>query len=116
MGTGRLDDDRGRRNGEAGEDLQEAGAALVFLIRVGPALIQGEAQVDDRNVDGRGLDDFRGLFAGLGTDGRDTQGLKKAWETVNPGIRLPPCVGQEQVEPPVGRGGGWGLDAHFSHA
>jgi hypothetical protein len=128
-GAGALDDDGGWRLAEAGEDLEEAGAGLVHfgrgLARGLEGLVEREAEVNDGDMDGVGLDGRGGLFAGFGADGADAHGLQEAWEAVGPGLVAPASVGKEEVEPTgagVALGGAvglafWGswIGAHVDH-
>lgn len=98
-----LDGDGRRRGVEAGEELQQAAAALgeIFLRR---GSIEREAEVDDGDVDGVGLDEVLGLAAGAGTEGLDAHGLEEPGELVDPGLGAPAGVGEEEVEAAAGRG------------
>ncbi len=109
VGAGALHDDGGRGLIEAGEEVEEAGAA--FFCR-GLGLIEGEAEINDGDVDGAdAADDFGGFLAGGGANGADTHGFEEAGEAVDPGIGLPAAEGEEEIEAAGGgrsrsRGGG----------
>jgi hypothetical protein len=97
-------DDDGRGGlGLTGEEFEEAGPG--FLGGVGlVAGVEGEAQVDDGDVDAGGVEDGRGLAARAGTVGDDAHRLQEAGEMVDPGAGLPAGVGEEEVEAAGGGG------------
>jgi len=66
-----------------GDKVEESQAALFGGARV-VGEVQGEAQVDDGDVDAVGLDDLAGLLAGVGAEGGDAHGLEERGEAVGP--------------------------------
>lgn len=69
--------------------------------------IQGEAEIDDRDVDGVGLDEVLCLAACVGAEGVDAHGFQEARELVDPGLGAPAGVRKEEVQA-AGSGGGGG--------
>lgn len=96
VGLGAGDGDGGRAVREAGEDVEEAVAA--FLGFVGRGALEGEAQVDDGDVDGEVLDELGGLAAGAGVVGLDAHGGEERGEPAGPGVEAVAGVGEEEVE------------------
>lgn len=94
---GAFDDDGGGGLGLAGEELEEAGAGF-FGGGLAVALVEGETQVDDGDVDACGVEDGGGFAAGAGAVGDDAHGFEEAREVVDPGAGLPAGVGEEEVE------------------
>ena len=92
------DDDDRRGRGHAAQELEDAGAGLVG----GGAEVEGEAQIDDGDVDGVGADELLGLAGGAGLEGRDAHGLEEGGHAVGPGVGSPAAPGEEEVEA-VGR-------------
>jgi hypothetical protein len=121
LGSCALDDDGGRRAVEAREELEQARARLVERRR-GGCLVEGEAEIDDGDVDGVGAEDGGGLTPRLGPEGPDAHGLEEAGEAVGPGVGLPAGIGEQEVEAAraragrgVGRGGAiWARKLHHS--
>jgi hypothetical protein len=98
VGAGALHHHGGRGLIEAGEEFEEARAALFLLLRrIG--LIEGEAEVDDSDVDGvDAADDFGRFAAGGSANGADPHGLEEPGEPVNPGLGLPAAEREEEIE------------------
>lgn len=107
VGSAPLDDDGGGRGLESAEDFEESQAAAFGGARV-IAEVQGEAQIDDGDVDAVGLDDLLGLTTRVGAQGGDTHGFEEGREAVGPGLLLPATEGEEEVQAAVG-GGAHGL-------
>ena len=92
-----LDGDDGGRDIKAGEEFEEAGAGF-FGGGLVIALVEGEAQVDDGDVDAGGVENGRGFAAGACSVRDNAHGLEEAWEVVDPGAGFPTGVGEEEVE------------------
>lgn len=103
VASGAFDDDGWGRGGLACEEFEEAGPAF-FGLRAG--VVDGEAEIDDGDVDGCGGDDGVGFSAGAGAMGDDAEGFEEAWEVVDPGVGVPTGVGEEEVESSAEVGGG----------
>jgi hypothetical protein len=113
VAAGAFDDDGGRGSGLACEEFEEAWPAFFGL---GAGVVDGQAEVDDGDVDGSGGDDGVGFASGACAMGDDAEGFEEAWEVIDPGVGLPAGVGEEEVESSaeVGWGGGvsgWGAAA-----
>lgn len=67
------------------KQVKDTGAALVGV----RTDIQREAQIHDRDVNGKGADDLLGLAGRAGPEGSHAHGLKQAGHAVGPGIRPP---------------------------
>lgn len=97
-----LDDDGRWRFREAREKVEKAGAGFFGL---GVGLVEGEAQVDDGDVDRGGAEDLGSFAGGVGPEGTDAHGFEKAGEAIGPGVGLPAGVGEEEVQ--AAAGGSW---------
>ena len=99
VGAGALDRDHGRGLVETVQDFKQARAAFAELgVGVRLNVFEGQAQVDNRDMDAVGADHLAGLRAAAGAEAENTHGLKQARQAIDPGVGLPACVGQQQVE------------------
>jgi hypothetical protein len=101
VALGAFDDDGGGGLGLAGEEFEEAGTGFFgggLVAGLALALVEGEAQVDDCDVDAGGVEDGGGFAAGACAVGDDAHGFEEAREVVDPGAGFPAGVGEEKVE------------------
>jgi hypothetical protein len=106
--AGALDDDRRRGLVEAVEQFEEARAAFGELGGVGFGVdgVEGQAEIDDGDVDGVVADDVLGFAAGGGAEGLDAHGFEEGGQALDPGVGLPAGVGEEEVEAAASTSGG----------
>jgi hypothetical protein len=107
LGARGADDDGGDGGVGAAEEVEDARTGVFAAAGLG-AEVEGEAEVDDGDVDGGGADDLLGLASGADAEGVDAHGGEEAGHAVGPGIGAPASPGEEEVEavPAGGRGGG----------
>lgn len=88
--AGLLDDDGGRGALEAAKEFEHARTGF-FGGRGGRGRtrIEGEAEIDDGDVDGVGADGALGLAGGADTERMHTHGLEQGGEAIDPGLILP---------------------------
>lgn len=90
------------------KQLQQAGAAFFKLgcargvAEILRGRIEGEAKIDDCDVDRDGLDDVLGFAAGLGAVREDAHGFEEFGEAIDPRILVPAGVGKEEIEAAAG--------------
>ncbi len=106
-GARRADDDDGGRGREAIEKIEDAAAGFIG----GRAVVEGEAEIDDGDVDGGGADDALGVAGGAGLQGGNAHGLEEGGHAVGPRIGTPAAPGEEEVQPGAFGGAGNGCDA-----
>jgi len=90
-----FDDDGWRRRSKAGEEVEDPGAGFFGL---GGAVVEGEGQIDDGDVDWVGFDDTLGSVGGGSNVGFDAHWVEDHGEAINPRGVLPACVGEQEVE------------------
>lgn len=94
----RADDHRRHGRLETLEQIKDASAALIAVIHT----VDGQAEIDDRNVNGGRSNDLFGLAAGAGAEGGDAHRLKQRGHAIGPGIGTPASPGKEEVHAAVG--------------
>lgn len=96
MSAGPLHHDGGRGHGETAEEVEESGSGFFRFGRGG--LLEGQAEIDDGDVDEVDADDFGGFAAGVCPERTDAHGLEKSGEAIGPGVGLPAGIREEEIQ------------------